>query len=62
MLENSERLARETEGIGAGVLEDLKRQRETIKRTEEKTKEAEGYLDQSLKTLKGMGRWWGWGG
>lgn len=55
-LEESHRLALETEGIGAGTLADLHRQREVITHTREGLLESEGYVDRSVKTLRGMAR------
>jgi vesicle transport through interaction with t-SNAREs protein 1 len=55
-LRDSQRLAHETEAIGAGTLADLHRQRETIQHTSEVLLESEGYVDRSVKTLRGMAR------
>lgn len=55
-LRDSQRLANETEDIGAGTLADLQRQRETILHTHDTLLESEGYVDRSVKTLRGMAR------
>lgn len=55
-LRDSQRLANETEGIGASTLADLHRQRETIQHTGDVLLESEGYVDRSVKTLRGMAR------
>lgn len=55
-LRDSQRLANETEAIGAGTLADLHRQRETIQHTGDVLLESEGYVDRSVKTLRGMAR------
>ncbi|KAA8902592.1 t-SNARE [Sphaerosporella brunnea] len=55
-LRESERIALETESIGAGILGDLASQRETIMRTHDTLNEGERYLDRSVKTLRGMAR------
>lgn len=55
-LRDSQRLANETELIGAGTLADLHRQREVIQHTNETLLESEGYVDRSVKTLRGMAR------
>lgn len=55
-LRNSQALALETEGIGASTLADLHRQRETIQHTNNTLLESEGYVDRSVKTLRGMAR------
>lgn len=52
----AQRMAEETEGIGAGVLRDLAGQREQIVNTRETLLESEGYTDRSVKTLRGMAR------
>jgi len=56
-LDNSHRIAAETESIGAGILTDLGRQREQLETTKGELHEAEGYVDKSLKTLKDMSGW-----
>ncbi|KAF1938893.1 V-snare-domain-containing protein [Clathrospora elynae] len=55
-LRESQRIALETEQIGAGTLSDLHRQRETITNTRERLLESESYTDRSIKTLRGMAR------
>jgi hypothetical protein len=55
-LRESQRIALETEDIGAGTLSDLQRQRETIMHTRATLHESEGYTDRSIKTLRGMAR------
>lgn len=55
-LKASQRLASETEAIGASTLADLHRQRETIQHTNETLLDSEGYVDRSVKTLRGMAR------
>ncbi|KAH8697681.1 putative vesicle transport v-snare protein [Talaromyces proteolyticus] len=55
-LQESQRLALETEDIGRGTLADLHQQRETIERTRENLHRSEGYVDTSIKTLRGMAR------
>jgi vesicle transport through interaction with t-SNAREs 1 len=55
-LRASQALASETEAIGASTLADLHRQRETIQHTSDTLLESEGYVDRSVKTLRGMAR------
>jgi vesicle transport through interaction with t-SNAREs 1 len=55
-LKSSQALANETEAIGASALADLHRQRETIQHTNDTLLESEGYVDRSVKTLRGMAR------
>jgi vesicle transport through interaction with t-SNAREs protein 1 len=55
-LKASQSLASETEAIGASTLADLHRQRETIQHTNDTLLESEGYVDRSVKTLRGMAR------
>lgn len=55
-LKNSQALAHETEAVGADVLVNLGRQRETIENTHGRLLESEGYVDRSVKTLRGMAR------
>jgi vesicle transport through interaction with t-SNAREs protein 1 len=55
-LKSSQALALETEAIGAGTLADLRVQRETIEHTGNILLESEGYVDRSVKTLRGMAR------
>ncbi|PGH27267.1 hypothetical protein AJ80_00977 [Polytolypa hystricis UAMH7299] len=56
-LQESQRVALETEDIGRNVLGDLYQQRETIEHTRAGLLESEGYVDKSVKTLRGMARW-----
>ncbi|KAK3315253.1 vesicle transport V-SNARE protein [Apodospora peruviana] len=55
-LRASQALANETEAIGASTLADLHRQRETIQHTTDIMIQSEGYVDRSVKTLRGMAR------
>ncbi|KAF2277676.1 vesicle transport v-snare protein [Westerdykella ornata] len=55
-LRESQRIALETEEIGAGTLGDLQRQREQIVHSRAVLLESEGYADRSIKTLRGMAR------
>lgn len=55
-LRESQRIALETEQIGASTLGDLHRQRETIEHTRGVLLESESYTDRSIKTLRGMAR------
>lgn len=55
-LRNAQITANETEGIGRDTLADLQVQRETIQHTRITMLESEGYVDRSVKTLRGMGR------
>ena len=55
-LRDSQRTANETEDIGAGILGDLHVQRQQILNTRDTLMEADGYVDKSLRTLKGMAR------
>ena len=55
-LENSQRVALETEDIGADILRSLRVQREQIEHSREMLGGAEGNVDRSSKTLKGMVR------
>lgn len=55
-LRDSQRLANETESIGANTLADLHQQRERIMHTSDMLNESEGYVDRSVKTLRGMAR------
>ncbi|KAF8251088.1 V-snare-domain-containing protein [Wilcoxina mikolae CBS 423.85] len=52
----SERIARDTENIGANILGDLGRQRESIVHTHNTLNDSEQVLDRSIKTLRGMAR------
>ncbi|KAF3905721.1 hypothetical protein AA313_de0201556 [Arthrobotrys entomopaga] len=55
-LQNSQRLAAETEGIGAGILNDLYGQRSTLLHAREGLEEGERHVNKSVQTLKGMAR------
>ncbi|KAL9105677.1 MAG: hypothetical protein Q9227_009195 [Pyrenula ochraceoflavens] len=55
-LKDSQRIANETEDIGAGTLADLQRQRETIEHTHHNLLQSESQVDRSIKTLRGMAR------
>ncbi|KAI9319053.1 t-SNARE [Dichotomocladium elegans] len=55
-LEDSHRIALETEGIGVNILNTLKGQRETMLRARDTLAEADSYIDKASKTLKGMAR------
>lgn len=55
-LRNSQALANETETIGASTLAELHGQRERIQHTSMMFGESEGYVDRSVKTLRGMAR------
>ncbi|KAF1917159.1 vesicle transport v-snare protein-like protein vti1 [Ampelomyces quisqualis] len=55
-LRESQRIALETEQIGAGTLGDLHRQREQITNTNARLLASESYTDRSIKTLRGMAR------
>jgi len=55
-LRDSQRLALETESVGASTLADLHQQRQTIQHTGDVLLESEGYVDRSVKTLRGMAR------
>ncbi|PGH36844.1 vesicle transport through interaction with t-SNAREs 1 [[Emmonsia] crescens] len=56
-LRDSQRIAQETEDIGRNTLADLYVQRQTIEHTRAGLLESEGYVDRSVKTLRGMARW-----
>ncbi|KAL9623712.1 MAG: hypothetical protein Q9160_001942 [Pyrenula sp. 1 TL-2023] len=55
-LKESQRIANETEEIGAGTLADLVQQRETIEHTRGNLLQSEGFVDRSVQTLRGMSR------
>lgn len=57
-LDNSHRIANETETLGADILTELHKQRGQIEDTKTKLAEGEGYVNKSLKTLKDMGKWY----
>ncbi|KAG6012743.1 hypothetical protein E4U43_007672 [Claviceps pusilla] len=55
-LKASQALAHETEAIGASTLADLNIQRSRIQHTHNTLLNSEGYVDRSVKTLRGMAR------
>lgn len=55
-LRESQRVALETEQIGASTLADLHQQRNVIENTHQNLLQSEGYVDRSVKTLRGMAR------
>lgn len=55
-LQDSHRIALETEEIGRNTLGDLHTQREQIERTRTTLQQSETYTDRSIKTLRGMAR------
>ncbi|GJN75193.1 hypothetical protein PLIIFM63780_008637 [Purpureocillium lilacinum] len=55
-LKASQALANETEAIGADTLANLHGQREMIQHTHDTLLNSEGYVDRSVKTLRGMAR------
>ena len=55
-IRESQRIANETEQIGASTLADLHGQRSVIEHTRGTLLESEGYVDRSVKTLRGMAR------
>lgn len=55
-IRESQRIANETEQIGASTLADLHAQREVIVHTRGTLLESEGFVDRSVKTLRGMSR------
>ncbi|KAI9833412.1 MAG: hypothetical protein M1826_007510 [Phylliscum demangeonii] len=55
-LRESQRIAHETEQIGASTLADLHSQRSVIEHTRGTLLESEGFVDRSVKTLRGMSR------
>ncbi|CAA17790.1 Vesicle transport v-SNARE protein vti1 [Schizosaccharomyces pombe] len=52
----SQRIANETEGIGASILRDLHGQRNQLEHSLEMLGDTSGHLDRSLRTLKTMAR------
>ncbi|KAI8379222.1 t-SNARE [Radiomyces spectabilis] len=55
-LQESHRIALETEGIGINILHTLRGQRETMLRTRDTLAEADSHIDKSSRTLKSMAR------
>ncbi|GAA5905272.1 v-SNARE domain-containing protein [Sporobolomyces salmoneus] len=53
-LEESQRIALETEGLGTGILENLRGQRDTLTRTRDTLYEADGSVDRAANTIKKM--------
>ncbi|GAA5881383.1 hypothetical protein JCM16303_000155 [Sporobolomyces ruberrimus] len=53
-LEESQRIALETEGLGTGILENLRGQRDTLTRTRDSLYEADGSVDRAANTIKKM--------
>ncbi|ORZ12036.1 t-SNARE [Lobosporangium transversale] len=55
-LQDSHKIALETEQLGAGILTDLRGQREQIIHTRNTLLEADSNIDKASRTLKGMAR------
>ncbi|ODV58633.1 v-SNARE protein VTI1 [Ascoidea rubescens DSM 1968] len=55
-LRDSQRIGAETENIGAGILNDLRGQREQIINSRNTLMDADGYVDKSIRTLRKMTR------
>ncbi|KAK7207537.1 vesicle transport v-SNARE protein N-terminus-domain-containing protein [Myxozyma melibiosi] len=55
-LRDSQRVANETETIGASILTDLRGQREQIINSRNVLMTADGHVDKSVRTLRGMAR------
>jgi len=55
-LRDAQRVGNETEAIGAGILTDLRGQREQIENSRNTLTEADSYVDKSLRTLRSMAR------
>ncbi|CAO3569168.1 unnamed protein product [Mortierella alpina] len=55
-LQDSHKIALETESLGAGILSDLRGQREQIIHTRNTLLEADSNIDKASRTLKGMAR------
>jgi vesicle transport through interaction with t-SNAREs protein 1 len=55
-IRDSQRVANETESIGANILTDLRGQREQIQNSRNTLLEADGYVDKSIRTLRSMTR------
>ncbi|KAF9968731.1 hypothetical protein BGZ73_009158 [Actinomortierella ambigua] len=55
-LQDSHKIALETEALGAGILSDLRVQREQIIHTRNTLLEADSNIDKASRTLKGMAR------
>lgn len=55
-LRDATRIATETEGIGSGIMNDLRSQRETLENARQTLFTADSYVDKSIRTLKTMSR------
>ncbi len=55
-IRESQRVANETEQIGASALANLHQQRTVIEHTRGTILQSEGFVDRSVKTLRGMSR------
>lgn len=55
-LRDAQRVGNETEAIGAGILNDLRGQREQITNSRNTLMEADSHVDRSLRTLRSMAR------
>ena len=55
-IRESQRIANETEQIGASTLANLHSQRSVIEHARGTLLESEGFVDRSVKTLRGMSR------
>ncbi|ODV80479.1 V-snare-domain-containing protein [Suhomyces tanzawaensis NRRL Y-17324] len=55
-LQDSQRIALETESIGGNILNDLRSQREQISGARNTLLTADNYVDKSMRTLKSMSR------
>ncbi|KAI9239610.1 MAG: t-SNARE [Podila humilis] len=55
-LQDSHKIALETESLGAGILTDLRGQRDQIVHTRNTLLEADSNIDKASRTLKGMAR------
>ena len=55
-LQDSHKIALETEALGSGILSDLQGQREQIIHTRNTLLEADSNIDKASRTLKGMAR------
>ncbi|KAK4331620.1 t-SNARE VTI1 [Rhodotorula toruloides] len=53
-LEDSQRIAVETEDVGAGILRDLRTQRDTLEHSRDTLYEADGSIDRASNTLRKM--------
>ncbi len=55
-LRDSQRIANETEDVGANILNNLRGQREQLLNSRNTLMEADGYVDRSISTLRTMSR------